>query len=280
MKPEKSQSSDKASVEVQTKLKQVSTGAVNSYYWSQNQPAVVYYALPDGVMVVNIDNDKVRALYDGQRLVIYANENRHSTRGICGRMTAEPKDDYLTPYGYVDNANQYAASYALNQKHNVPETDLLQKQAKQNAYQPEKQYTSIVHSDKNWSQYKQEKQGSSTEEKSGSQSVFRVRSYKREVGECELHEQVQYFDNHGEICITLQPMPSCSSQCHGENYSKRSVQVACRPNTDQEFQNYRDQIRQGHNPQVPENGESQMWRFRVPSICRKWEVITCKKQND
>lgn len=231
-------------------------------YWDDvaKDHLLYYYTESDGVLVLTIGENKLRALYDGQRVVLFSGDYRGTTRGICGRMTGEPRDDYETPYGLVDKPEHFGASYALNSESPDPLTQQLHEQAKQQAYQPKNKYTSILRSDIEWQNNMQ-----SSEESWGSQIVYRSRSYLKSRGPCEVHQQVQYYENHGEICISTLPVPACQSHCRANGAQVQPVQVTCRPKLDQQYQSYRNQIQQGQNPEV--SGVPQVRQFRVPTEC-------------
>lgn len=252
-------------MQVKTNTKKVSEGAL-TMYWDEDEdtPFLEYYKESDGVLMLNIREDRLRAMYDGQRLVVLAKNNRNNTRGICGHMSGEPRDDYMTPNGLVDQPELYAASYALNVENSDSQTQQLQNQAKQVAYQRKFKNTNVLRSDKNWEQAMED----SSEEDNHRQSynVYRSRGYSKQLGSCQLHQQVQYYENYGEICITTSPMNACHSHCQGEGYSVQSAQVVCRPKSDQKYQEYRNQIRQGQNPMI--NGATVTKQYRVPSSCK------------
>lgn len=258
------QESKKHDVKVKTNSKKISDGDL-TMYWDDvdNTPFLEYYTQPDGVLILNIREDRLRAMYDGQRLVVLANDYRNDTRGICGYMNGEPHDDYMTPNGLVDRPEHYGASYALNVEYSDPQTQQLQSQAKEVAYQRRYKKTNILRSDKNW---QESMDVSSSEEDRESDNVYRSRGYSKQVGSCQLQQQVQYYENHGEICISIAPMNACHSRCQGKGYSVKSYQVVCRPKLDQQFQEYRNQIHQGHNPKV--NGATELKQYRVPSSCK------------
>lgn len=214
--------------------------------------------------MLNIEEYKLRTVYDGQRLVVLASENRQSARGICGSMSGEPRDDYLTPEGLVDKPEHYAASYALNDENSDPRTQELKTKAKQEAYQPKNKYTAVLRSDPQWQQ--QMTASSSSEEDWGSETVYKSRSYDKQRGPCAVKQQVQYYENHGEICITTTQIPACQSHCHGEEYRIQAAQVTCRPKLDHQYRSYRDQIKQGQNPTV--TGVPKVKQFKIPTACK------------
>lgn len=252
----------KHNVQVKTNGKKVSEGDLNMY-WDDvsNKHLLKYYTRNDGVLVLSIDQSRVRVVYDGQRLVVLSNVHRNTAWGICGRMSGEPRDDYETPYGLVDKPELYAASFALNDDNSDPKTQELQTMAKQQAYQRKNKYTSILRSDIEWYNNMQ----SSSEENWSGQTVYRSRSYLKQRLACQLQQQVQYYENHGEICITTTRLPACQSHCKGEGYKVQPVQVTCRPKLDQQYWVLRDQIRQGQNPQV--SGVPQLKQYKVPTAC-------------
>lgn len=263
-KRDEPQESKKYDVKVKTNSKKVSDGDLTMYWDNDdNMPFLEYYTQPDGVLILNIREDRLRAMYDGQRLVVLAKNNRNNTRGICGYMSGEPLDDYMTPNGLVDRPEQYGASYALNVENSDHQTQQLQSQAKELAYQRRFQNTNILRSDKYWQMAMDD---SSSEEDRQSKNVYRSRGYSKKARTCQMQQQVQYYENYFEICITTAAMNACQSHCQGNGYTVKSVPVVCRPKLDQEFQEYRNQIRQGQNPNV--NGPTKMKQYRVPSSCK------------
>lgn len=228
-------------------------------YWDDvaQVPLLKYYT-HEGVLMLNILEDRLRVMYDGHRLVIFTNEHRNNTRGICGYMSGEPRDDYKTPYGLVDQPDLFASLYALAE--NSETIKQLQESAKEVAYQPKYKYT-IFRPDSEWLA----SMVSSEEVAQLNTNVYRTRSYHKTKGQCLLMKQVQYHENHGEICITMTPLDSCQSHCKGEGFKVQDTQVVCRPKLDQQFQMYRNQIRQGQNPKVV--GTPLTKQFRVPSRC-------------
>lgn len=263
MKHDQQQESKKHDVKVKTNSKKVSDGDLTMYWDDEdNTPFLEYYTQPDGVLMLNIREDRLRAMYDGQRLVVLARNNRNNTRGICGYMSGEPLDDYNTPNGLVDRPEHYGASYALNVENSDKQTQQLQSQAKEVAYQRRYKNTNVLRSDKYWQKSMDD---SSSEEDRQSGNVYRSKGYSKQHGSCQLQQQVQYYENHGEICITTDRINACQSHCQGNGYSVKSTQVVCRPKSDGMFQQYRNQIRQGQNPKV--SGPTEMNLYRVPSSC-------------
>nr|ALN38805.1 vitellogenin [Cadra cautella] len=254
-------------VNVKTNAKKISDGALNIYYDELEQiPLVQYYTGADGVLMVFIKEDRLRAMFDGQRLVLLSSEERNNNRGICGYMSGSLRYDYLTPYGIVDEPQQYAASYTLKEQRD-PKTEQLLVEAQKQAYQPKNEYTAILRSDEEWTNmiHSHSSSSSSSEESTHSKNVYRSRSYLKERSECKVQQQVQYYENHGEICISNTPVPACQSHCRGSSYQVQSVQVICRPKIDQQYISYRNMIREGENPKV--EGQTQIKQFRVPTLC-------------
>lgn len=255
--------SNKPDVKVNTNSKKVAEGDL-TMYWDevQESPLLQYYTQPDGVMMLNIREDRLRIMYDGQRLVVLARHNRNNTRGICGFMSGEPSDDYLTPQGLLVNLPaHFAASYALNDENSEPQTLQMQNDARKSMYPRQYRSTQILHSDNEWKKDVEE----SSVENWGSQNVYRTRSYLKLRGECKVQQQVQYYQNQGEICITTTPLDACQSHCRGQGYKIHAAQVVCRSNLDSSFQLLRNQIQKGQNPQV--SGVPQIRQYRVPSTC-------------
>nr|WJN66572.1 vitellogenin [Grapholitha molesta] len=248
-------------VKVSTNAKKVSEGDYTMYWDEVNEAPLLSYYNIDGVWWFVIGDNRLRGIYDGQRLVILARDNRNNIRGVCGYMSGEPRDDYLTQYGIVDKPELYAAAYALNTENSDPHTQQLLNQIREQAYQPQYQYTYILRSDNQWRQ-----EMDSSDEERNSNIVYRARSFLKQQGPCHMEKQVQYYQNEKDICISTVQVPACEKQCRGQNYQVQPVQVVCRPSTDQQFQNYRNQIQRGENPQV--SGQQQSAQYRVPSSCK------------
>ncbi|CAG4962142.1 unnamed protein product [Colias eurytheme] len=250
-------------VEVATNSKKVSEGDFTTY-WDEKDasPLLEYFVQHDGVLMIYVKRDRLRIMYDAQRLVVLPTEGRGNSRGICGFMTGDPRDDYMTPYGLVDTPEHFAASYALNDENSEPKTQQWQAQAKQRAYWPQNRYTSILRSDASW---QSAMQSDASEDKWDDSNVYVSRSYLKKKGACKVQKQVQYYENYAEICITTKPMPACQSNCNAEGFKIQAAQVVCRPKLDQQFITYRDQIRLGQNPKV--SGVPQARQYRVPSTC-------------
>ncbi|XP_053619274.1 vitellogenin-like [Plodia interpunctella] len=258
--------SQKYRVNVNTNAKKISEGALTIYYDELEQiPLVQYYTGADGVLQVFMKEDRLRAMFDGQRLVLLSSEERNNNRGICGYMSGSPRYDYLTPYGVVDEPQQYAASYTLKDQSD-PKTEQFKVEAQKQAYQLKNKYTVILRTDDEWSDMMHSHSSSSSSKDSTHfKNVYRSRSYLKEDNECQVQQQVQYYENHGEICISNAPVPACQSHCRGTEYKVQYVQVICRPKIDQLYISYRDMIRQGGNPKV--DGETQIKHYRVPTSC-------------
>ncbi|CAK1546770.1 unnamed protein product [Leptosia nina] len=249
-------------VKVFTNAKKISEGELTTYWDdSEESPILEYFVQPDNVLMLKIKEDNLRIMFDGQRLVVLSREGRGNNRGICGTMSGDRRDDYLTPFGLVDAPEQFAASYALNDENGDLKTQQYQTQAKQMAYQPRNQYTAILRSDENWQSSMQS--DGSTFDDSG---VYSSRSYSKKKEPCKMQKQVQYYENYGEICITTKPLPACQSYCNVEGYKMQAAQVVCRPKLDQQFITYRNQIRQGLNPKV--SGAPESRQYRVPASCK------------
>lgn len=250
-------------VKVNTKAKKVSEGDLTTYWDDEEEvPILEYHTEGNGALVLKIRDSRLRIMYDGMRSVVLANEKRKNTRGICGYMSGEPRDDYLTPNGLVDNPELYGASYVLISENSEPQEKERQEKAKRVAYQPQRRYTTILRSDENW---KNQMQLSSKEEL-GSQIIYRARNYLKEKKPCELRPQVQYYENQEDICISTAPLPSCQSHCSGVDYKIQPAEVVCKSKFDVEFRAIRDQIRLGQNPKVA--GPSQNAQYRIPASCK------------
>ncbi|XP_068624776.1 vitellogenin-like [Battus philenor] len=252
-------------VQVNSNAKKISQGELTTYWDDdEEQPFLQYYTGSDGVLSLNIRQGRLRLMYDGSTTVVLNGQSRNSARGICGQMSGDPRDDYLTPNGLVDRPDHYGASFALDDENSDPKTKQLKEEAKEKAYQQENQYTPILHSDDEWKNAMQA--SSSSNQDWGSQSIYRSKSYSKQRGQCQLNQQVQYYENQAEICITTRPLNTCNSHCSGEGYKIQAAQVVCRQKLDEQFREYRDQIRQGQNPTV--TGVPQNKQYRVPSSCK------------
>lgn len=140
-----------SAVEVKSNTKKVSEGTLTMYWNDIDEiPLLQYYILADGIMVFNINNGALRVMYDSQRLVIFTDDHRSSTRGICGQSTSQVRDDYMTPWGLVDRPEYYGASFSLDGEFSDPKTVELKKEAKLKAYQPVTKSTNILHCDSEW----------------------------------------------------------------------------------------------------------------------------------
>ncbi|CAH4036684.1 unnamed protein product [Pieris brassicae] len=248
-------------VKVFTNSKKISEGELTTYFdESEEAPILEYYVQPDNVLVLKIKDNRLRIMYDGQRLVVLSAQGRGQNRGICGQMSGKRRDDYMTPYGLVDNPDQYAASFALNDDNPEPRTRQLQAEAKQMAYQRQNKYTSILRSDPNWQKSQSENM------KWDDSGVYNARSYSKKKLPCKMQKQVQYYENYGEICITTKALPVCQPYCNVEDYKVQAAQVVCHPKMDPQFITYRNQIRQGLNPKV--SGAPESRQYRVPASCK------------
>lgn len=253
---------NKPSVKLQTNAQKVSEGEL-TMYWDEvkDAPLLQYYMLDDSTLMLHIGEDRLRVMYDGMRVVVFAKDNRNNVRGVCGYMSGEPRDDYMTPYGIVDKAELYGAAYALNDN-SEPSIQQLQTELKKYVYQPKYHFTAILRSDEQWKQ----SMHSSEEHYDSTEHAYRARSYLKQQGVCQLHQQVQYYENQNDICISTTQVPSCQSHCRGQNYQIQPVEVVCGSKLDKQFQEYRNEIQRGGNPQV--SGPTQTRQYRVPSSCQ------------
>lgn len=250
-------------VRVNTKAKKVSEGDLTTYWDDEEEaPILEYHTEGNGALVLKIRDSRLRIMYDGMRSVVLANEKRKHTRGICGYMSGEPRDDYLTPRGLVDNPEYYGASYILIGENSEALEKERQETAKRMAYQPQRKYTTILRSDEDW----KTQMYLSAEDEWGSQIIYRARNYLKEKKPCEVRPQVQYYENQGEICITTAPLPSCQSHCTGVDYKIQPAEVVCKSKFDLDFRAVRDQIRLGQNPKV--SGVPQNAQYRIPASCK------------
>ncbi|KAJ8707493.1 hypothetical protein PYW08_010745 [Mythimna loreyi] len=146
-----------AAVDVKSNAEKVSDGEYTAYWDNVSDSTILeYYTLAEGVQVFKINDEAIRILYDGQRLVIFTSDYRSTTRGICGQSSSQISDDYLTPYGLVDLPDLYGASFSLDGEFSDPKTVELKKEAKLKAYQPVTKYTNILRSDTEWSKAENE----------------------------------------------------------------------------------------------------------------------------
>ncbi|XP_075987438.1 vitellogenin-like [Anticarsia gemmatalis] len=139
-------------VEVKSNTKKTCEGALTTYWDDALQaPLLEYYSLAEGIKVFSLHNGRVRIIYDGQRLIIFTDDHRKTTRGVCGQSTTQISDDYMTPWGLVDLPEHYGAAFSLEGEFSDPKTVALKNAAKLKAYQPFTKFTKILHSDAEWS---------------------------------------------------------------------------------------------------------------------------------
>ncbi|XP_026731130.1 vitellogenin-like [Trichoplusia ni] len=139
-------------VEVKSNVDKKSEGVLTSYFDSDKEvPILEYYTLAEGVQIFNINEGAFRVVYDKQRLIIFTADHRSSTNGLCGQSTSQIGDDYLTPFGLVDQPAYYGAAFSLDGESSDAKTAELKKQAKLKAYQSVTKYTNILRSDAEWS---------------------------------------------------------------------------------------------------------------------------------
>ncbi|XP_048486868.1 vitellogenin isoform X1 [Plutella xylostella] len=256
VKPAPEGSNKKGIVKITTNLKMISEGELTMYWDEETKmPLLKYYTLADGSMVFSIEQGRARVIYDGQRLVVLRKENRGNSRGVCGYMSGDARDDYLTPAGIVDAPEHYGASYALRE-HATPALLELQQQAAKLAYQPAQHYTAILAADAEWSQ--------SVQREHVWQHAYRARYYGASA-ECRVQQQVQYYEHHGDTCVSTRQVAACAAQCRGDGYEVQPAEVVCGPRGDKVFHSYVEQIRAGGNPQV--SGVTKIQQFRVPKRC-------------
>ena len=255
--------SNSPNVLVKTNSKKISEGSLTTYWDEVAQTPILEFYTKEKVLMINIRDGRLRAMYNGKHLVITTQDYRTTTRGLCGQNSGEPRNDYQTPSGLVDLPQHYGASFALDVEDSDPKTQTLKMEAQQKAYVSTPKYTAILRSDEEWNKAVQQRH-----QEWDSQNVYRARSYMKKRGQCQLQQQVQYYENHGEVCITTIPLPACQSHCQGVGYKIQESQVICRSKTNQQFQTYRSQIHQGQNPQVSGVSSSRVEQFRVPTSCR------------
>ncbi|CAH2243727.1 jg8786 [Pararge aegeria aegeria] len=250
-------------VNVKTNAKKVSEGALTTYWDDVDEiPILEYYKEGDNELILVIRDGRLRVMYDGSRFNLLADERRNNNRGICGYMSGERRDDYLTPNGVIDKPEYYGVSYALIDGESDPKDRELQLKAREVAYKPRKQFTAILKSDEEW----KNQMRLATEEEWGAEIIYRTRNYLKSKGRCDLKPQVQYYENHGEICISTTPLPACQSHCSGEEFKVQAAQVVCKSKFDESFRSYRNLIQQGENPKV--TGVTKTTQYRVPSSCK------------
>lgn len=255
----------KYNVQVTTNGNKVSEGDL-TMYWNEltDKPLLTYFTQQDGVLVLFIEDRRLRMMLDGERLVVLANDHRGTARGICGQMTGEPRDDYETPVGLVDQPELYGASFALNVDYSDPKTMELQKKAKEQAYQPRNKFTSILRSDDEWRSIMEAR----SPQYSNGETVYRSIPWKP-FPSCTIQQQTQFYETSDETCVSINPLPVCPSNCRGVNHVIMPAEVTCSNKRDQHFRAYVDEIREGHNPHitVPAHYQSELKQFRVPIEC-------------
>ncbi|CAH1643963.1 unnamed protein product [Spodoptera littoralis] len=122
-------------IEVITNATRLSSSGVATYWnYVTNAPLLEYYTIAEDIEFFSINNGQVRFLYDNHRLVIFTDDHRSSTWGLCGQSTSQISDDYITPYGVVYLPNYYGASFSLEEEFIDPSTVELKKKAKLKAY--------------------------------------------------------------------------------------------------------------------------------------------------
>nr|AAB03336.1 vitellogenin [Lymantria dispar] len=255
-----SAANNKANVKVETNAQLVADGDLTTY-WDDvaETPLLQYSNHPDRVLLLHL-SDGLHLLFDGKRGIFTTSQYRNITRGICGQNSGDPLDDYKTPLGIVDHSQHFGAAFTLDLEKTNSQIQQWKKIAQETAYQPKLTHTVILRFDEEW-KIAGEQKGLEW----GSQKVYRSRSYQKQRGPCQVQNQVQYHENHGEICITTTPISACQSHCHSSNYQVQAVQAVCKGKKDPEFRMYKDQIHQGQNPQV--TGVPKVEQYRVPTTC-------------
>ncbi|XP_034836691.1 vitellogenin-like [Maniola hyperantus] len=249
-------------VKVNTNAKKVAEGALTTYWDEVDKKPILEYYKEGDVLILEIREERLRLMYDGHRFTLMSDQRRNKNRGICGYMSGEPRDDYRTPNGVIDKPEYYGVSYALIDGESDPKDKELQVQAKKVAYQPRNKFTAILKSDEEWANQMR----LANEEEWGAEIIYKSRNYLKSKERCDLKPQVQYYENHGEICITTNPLPACQSHCSGEEFRIQATQVVCKSKLDEQFRSHKDLIRQGQSPKV--TGVAKITQYRVPSSCK------------
>lgn len=240
---------------------QLSGGLEDSFNMIENKipPVLRQYTLADKTLLINIDSDRLVVLYDGRRFVLLPQYYNAQTRGLCGAMTTDVQDDYITPYGLVFTAQEYGASYSLNDKKDIESIRVLHQQIMINAHQPRIHETHVLRADKEWiDSMKLKKMKPRT-----------VRSHLNHLEQCQKSSEHQFYEEHGQICITKQKLSYCTAACKKPHHQSKAIQVVCRSETDEDFKNYMQQINQGQTPEMyfKDSDKVHFKNFRVAVSC-------------
>lgn len=263
--------------------------------WNEAEyaPLVEAYMLPEGAIVVKIADGQLRVVYNGKAFYLYASgDYRNSTSGLCGTMSGDRNDDFLVPDGgYVEDPRVFAASYVVPEPQNPKSIELQQFAQTVPSIHPQHVYTAIYpYHEGLYPNHYPRKHGDDSSESSEYSSSHSSETYEEEEhfnfqqydngvsprsyapqrGPCKLEHQIQYYEKNGQICITYQPVASCSQRCRGEKHQAYPTKVSCKSAKDQKYRMYKEQIKRGQNPQLDEahNQPTGETVFNAPTVCK------------
>lgn len=208
------------------------------------QGFIQIYVLPNDEVKVEIRN-QFYALYDGQRVALSLLNGKFgdSTKGICGQLSGEKIEDFLSPGNcIVQNHQKFIKSYEVE--------GFQGQQVREELNSP----TTMECSKKMSPLHVKIVRPSKDEDFSGQVS-----------GEC-LKFQTQYIEQYGEICFTLRPMPSCNRGCQPSSSAERKVPVHCIANSSVS-QLWKNQIDNGGSPDFSHKSETRTESLQIPQNC-------------
>ncbi|XP_076296565.1 vitellogenin [Lasioglossum baleicum] len=212
--------------------------------------------LGDNSIAVTADEQDVKVIYDGKRILIKASEDyRNSVRGLCGNFDGEANNDFWGPENCVMRTPEvFIASYALTK-------DQCEGPALQNAKLAREQCTPIgffrqsnVISDIDAGRHNNEKFGY---QQSGEQLTGK---------HCNTHRtQVKEMD--GKLCFTIRPVVDCAPGCSPVETKMKNYQYHCMDINEASL-SLKRRIEKGANPDLSQKRIDMSQPIRVPLACK------------
>ncbi|XP_076655137.1 vitellogenin [Halictus rubicundus] len=212
--------------------------------------------LADNSIAVTAEEQDVKAIYDGMRILIKASDDyRNSVRGLCGNFDGQAINDFWGPENCVMRTPEmFIASYALTRDQCEGPSMENARLAREHCTPMAKIWHSNVVSDIDAGRQNTEKFGY---QQGGEQPTGK---------HCSTH-RTQFEETDDKICFTTRPVVTCAHGCSPVETKHKNYQYHCMEKTEAAL-NLKRRIEKGANPDLSQKRIDMSKQILVPLSCK------------
>lgn len=237
---------------------QVSKDSMGHYEDKKGNTLVQAYQLPSGALRVYTPEHGFELIYDGLRLKLQApNSYRGDIRGLCGTFDGEKTTDFTTPKNCIlKNPLEFAATYAIaDGSCQGPAKDLRHRAENAPCYQQTVMLGDVI---------SDQEAGRSQPRQKQNRKSSNMQKQARNEG-CTTY-RVKVLEENGKVCFSLNPQPTCTSQCQPSNKTEQRVEFHCIDDS-RAARHWVEMIKKGANPDFKNKGANHRAIIRLPQSC-------------